>query len=98
MPTDLVVLSQDNLCCTYYLLVGLIGNFHIFDLASLPPESTRSPLYNTLYSKRSNTTLHPASVIFLVNIKGELAMPGTVWASAIVSGSQGMSRLHVCVE
>ena len=46
----------------------------------------------------SNTTLHPASQNFLVEISDACASPGTMWASVISSGNQGMSRLHVWVD
>ena len=46
----------------------------------------------------SNTTLHPASQNFLVEISDECERPGTMWASVIWSGSHGMFKLHVCVD
>ena len=46
----------------------------------------------------SNVTLHPASQNFLVDMSDEWARPGTMCASVMCSGSQGMSRLHVWVD
>ena len=46
----------------------------------------------------SNTTLHPASQNFLVEISDECERPGTMWASVIWSGSHGMFKLHVWVD
>ena len=46
----------------------------------------------------SKTTLHPASQNLRVDIREECDNPGTMWASVTVSGSHGMSRLHVCVD
>ena len=46
----------------------------------------------------SNMTLHPASQNFLVEISEACDRPGTIWASVITPGSQGMSKLQVWVE
>ena len=46
----------------------------------------------------SNITLHPASQNFLVEMSDACASPGTMWASVILSGNHGMSRLHVWVD
>ena len=46
----------------------------------------------------SNSTLHPASTNFLVDISDECESPGTMYASVNASGSHGISRLHVCVD
>ena len=43
-------------------------------------------------------TLHPASQNFFVEIREECCRPGTMCASVISFGSQGISKLHVCVE
>ena len=45
----------------------------------------------------SNSTLHPASANFLVDISDDCESPGTMCASVNASGSHGISRLHVCV-
>ena len=45
----------------------------------------------------SNITLHPESVHFLVDMRDEWEIPGTICASVTVFGSHGMSKLHVCV-
>ena len=44
----------------------------------------------------SNTTLHPASQNFRVEMSDECASCGTICASVILSGSHGISRWHVC--
>ena len=46
----------------------------------------------------SNSTLHPASANFLVDISDECESPGTMCASVNASGSDGISRLHVCFD
>ena len=46
----------------------------------------------------SNSTLHPASANFLVDISDECESPGAMCASVNASGSHGISRLHVCVD
>ena len=46
----------------------------------------------------SNSTLHPASANFLVDISDECESPGTMCASVNASGSHGIYRLHVCVD
>ena len=45
-----------------------------------------------------NFTLHPESVIFLVDMRDEWDRPGTICASVTVFGIHGMSKLHVCVD
>ena len=42
--------------------------------------------------------MHPASQIFLVDINDACANPGTICASGTWFGSNGMYRLHVCVD
>ena len=46
----------------------------------------------------SNSSLHPASANFLVDISDKCESPGTMCASVNASGSHGISRLHVCVD
>ena len=46
----------------------------------------------------SNVTLHPKFVNFLVDMRDEWEIPGTICASVNVFGSHGMSKLHVCVD
>ena len=46
----------------------------------------------------SNSTLHPESANFIVDISEECDSPGTMCASVNASGSHGISRLHVCVD
>ena len=45
-----------------------------------------------------NITLHPESVVYLVDMGDEWERPGTICASVTVFGSHGMSKLHVCVD
>ena len=43
-------------------------------------------------------TLHPVLQNFHVDMRDECASPGTMWVVVMASGSQCMSRLHVCVD
>ena len=49
-------------------------------------------------SLMSNSTLHPTSANFLVDISDKCEIPGTMCASFNASGSHGISRLHLCVD
>ena len=46
----------------------------------------------------SNSTLHPTSANFLVDISDKCESPDKMCASVNASGSHGISRLHVCVD
>lgn len=78
--------------------VGLMGRSHNSVFVSSFPLRTRHPLWYTLHLSTSNMTQHPALQNFRVDISNAFAMPGTICASVMCVGSQGMSRLHVCVD
>ena len=46
----------------------------------------------------SNVTLQPKSVNFLVNMRDESEIPGTICASVTVFGIHRLSKLHVCID
>ena len=43
-------------------------------------------------------TLHPVLQNCCIDIRHECARLGIMWASVMTSGSQGISRLHMCVD
>ena len=45
-----------------------------------------------------NSTLHPASQNFLVEINDECDNPGMMCASVMLCGNHGMSKSQVCVD
>ena len=42
--------------------------------------------------------MHLPSQNFLIEIRDECVMPGTIWATVMNTGSHGILRLHVCVD
>ena len=43
-------------------------------------------------------TLHPVLQNLRADMRDECASPGTIWASIMTSGSQGIMILHVCID
>ena len=76
----------------------LIGRFHSPIVLSFLPVNTRTTFSCIPHSSMSNVTLHPESVNFLVDMRDEWEIPGTICASITVFGSHRMSKLHVCVD
>ena len=80
------------------IVFRLIGTFHSPVDGSLVPDSATSSLHMMRHSSMSKVILHPASQNLRVDTNDEYDSPGTMWASVILWGSHGMSRLHVLVD
>jgi hypothetical protein len=85
-------------CRTGSRAVGLIGRCHNLVCGSRGPSNTVLPSIVTLHAFRVNVTSHPLSQNCRVASSDVCVNFGTMWAAVILSGSQGMSRLHVWVD
>ena len=75
-----------------------MGIFHNSVVSSISPDKNNFPSKYSLDSYLSKTTVHPASQIFLVDIKDECANPGAMFGPVMVSGSHDMNKLHEWVD
>ena len=80
------------------LSTGAMGSIHRPVLPFLVPLRTRFWRKYTRHSSLSKMTRQPASQNLLIEMSDECANPGTICASVISAGSQGMSRFHSWVD